>query len=198
MNTQGSYRTNVVDIAGYRRATSAAPASDPQRRARAQASRFLNRAHLFMQAHEGLVASAEHPAAGENPSVQDGPRASGVASVTPIAATAVESRLSRENKEQRFEAAYLAALRLAGALIETGAAGVKRRPRAGAWDLLAKYNPSFAGWADEFRAFSPLRARMVQGKSWELSDEQLEHFEALVADFDDTVAEYYGEYRKVA
>lgn len=80
----------------------------------------------------------------------------------------------------RFRAAYLAALRGAGAAV----AG--RTPRSGsrsAWVLLRRVEPELAGWADFFAAHSDTRAAIEAGVSRTITMADANRFHAEVSRF---------------
>jgi len=80
----------------------------------------------------------------------------------------------------RFRAAYLAALRGAGAAL----AG--RRPRSrsrSAWVLLSRAEPELAGWAEFFASHSDTRAAIEAGISRTVTAAEADRFHAEVSRF---------------
>lgn len=83
---------------------------------------------------------------------------------------------------ERLELAYQAALRVSGAL-------QVRRPRRrrtaghGAWERLRRAAPEYAGWADRFEAYQPVRERVRIGLDRQPDPELVRAVAAAAADF---------------
>lgn len=88
---------------------------------------------------------------------------------------------------ERFQLAYLAALRGAGAVlaaVEVRAGSSARRSRTrNAWVLMAKANPGFARWADFFADRSATRAAIEAGITRTLPVEEADTFYDEVGSF---------------
>ncbi|HIW96555.1 MAG TPA: hypothetical protein H9867_08780 [Candidatus Corynebacterium gallistercoris] len=70
--------------------------------------------------------------------------------------------------------AYRAALRAAGALIEDGMVGRKRRPQGSAWAKLRIVYPELSGWAELFEAHARLASRAGMGLEKDISEMEVE------------------------
>ncbi|WP_420753834.1 SAV_6107 family HEPN domain-containing protein [Rhodococcus sp. O3] len=88
---------------------------------------------------------------------------------------------------ERFQLAYLAALRGAGAVLavaEVRAGQVVRRARTrNAWVLMAKADPGFARWADFFADRSETRAAIESGITRTLPADEADRFYGEVGSF---------------
>jgi hypothetical protein len=99
-----------------------------------------------------------------------------------------------DDPRERFLAAYLAALRGAGAVLACAASqrGARERSR-NAWVLMARSAPEFAMWADYFAEFSDTRAALEAGIAREVSDRQADDFYARVGAFLHDVEDLVGD-----
>lgn len=85
---------------------------------------------------------------------------------------------------ERFLAAYLAALRGAGAVLASSAAQRPARERSrNAWVLMARSAPEFVMWADYFAEHSDTRAALEAGIAREVTDRAADDFYARVGAF---------------
>lgn len=80
----------------------------------------------------------------------------------------------------RFRAAYLAALRGAGAAL---AGRTARSGSRSAWALLSRVEPDLAGWAEFFAAHSETRAAIESGISRTITMGEANRFHAEVSRF---------------
>ncbi|MFC7447041.1 SAV_6107 family HEPN domain-containing protein [Rhodococcus daqingensis] len=90
----------------------------------------------------------------------------------------------------RFRSAYLAALRGAGAALGGG-----QRPRTrsrSAWVLLARAEPSLAGWSEFFAGYSATRAAIEAGISRTITASEAEDFYFEVSRFLTAVEDHLG------
>lgn len=90
----------------------------------------------------------------------------------------------------RFRCAYLAALRGAGAAL-----GGEQRPRTGsrsAWVLLARAEPSLAGWSEFFAGYSATRAAIEAGISRTITLGEADEFHREVSRFLTAVEDHLG------
>lgn len=92
--------------------------------------------------------------------------------------TAAEQQLALARAEASGQDAvvfsYRAALRAAGALIEDGLTGKKRRPQGSAWSKLRAVYPEFSEWADVFEVYARLASRAGMGLEKEISEMAVE------------------------
>ncbi|TXG92762.1 hypothetical protein DW322_15815 [Rhodococcus rhodnii] len=90
--------------------------------------------------------------------------------------------------EERFRAAYLAALRGAGALVDASSTG-RRGAAGGAWVALARAVPEFSGWASWFADHSALRTGVDAGVRTVTSEAATEFFDETARFLHDVEAE---------
>ncbi|WP_216897230.1 SAV_6107 family HEPN domain-containing protein [Nocardia alni] len=91
---------------------------------------------------------------------------------------------------ERLRAAYLAALRGAGAVLAL--TGADRAPRArsrNAWVLMQQAAPEFVMWSDYFSSFSETRAAIEAGLDRPVDARQADEFVSRVAAFLHDVAD---------
>lgn len=88
----------------------------------------------------------------------------------------------RGNLEDALEHAYQAALRAAGAWVDSAKLR-KRRGPANAWDQLERAGAAGRMWAVKFRAFSKLRGRVASGLPVDLSAANVAELVALAGEF---------------
>ncbi|MBO0856151.1 MAG: hypothetical protein J2P18_20570 [Nocardia sp.] len=107
--------------------------------------------------------------------------------------TMVTGAWAESDPRERFRAAYLAALRGAGAVL--AATGADRAPRArsrNAWVLMQQAAPEFVMWADYFSSFSATRAAIEAGMHRAIDDAAADEFatrvEAFLHDVEDALA----------
>src|SRR5207249_3632443 len=95
---------------------------------------------------------------------------------------------------ERFLAAYLAALRGAGAVLASTAAQRSGRERSrNAWVLMARAAPEFVMWADYFAEHSDTRAALEAGIARPVTDRQADDFYSRVGAFLHDVEDLVGD-----
>jgi hypothetical protein len=102
--------------------------------------------------------------------------------------------VGEDDPRERFLAAYLAALRGAGAVLASTASQRRARERSrNAWVLMARSAPEFAMWSDYFAEFSDTRAALEAGIAREVSQRQADDFYARVEAFLHDVEDLIGD-----
>ena len=102
--------------------------------------------------------------------------------------------VGEEDPRERFQVAYLAALRGAAAVLAATVATRPARERSrSAWVLLAGAAPEFVMWADYFADHSATRAALEAGLSREITDLQADAFYTRVGAFLHDVEDLLGE-----
>jgi hypothetical protein len=102
-----------------------------------------------------------------------------------------------DDPRERFLAAYLAALRGAGAVLAatpgaTAHRGTRDRTR-NAWVMMARSAPEFVMWADYFAQFSDTRAALEAGISRRVTDREADDFYTRVGAFLHDVEDLVGD-----
>lgn len=101
--------------------------------------------------------------------------------------------VGESDPRERFLAAYLAALRGAGAVIAALDPVKPRRGSRSAWVLLIKAAPEFVMWADYFADHSATRAALEAGISRPVSAEAADDFCTRVGAFVHDVEDLIGD-----
>ncbi|NUS43974.1 MAG: hypothetical protein HOQ24_09835 [Mycobacteriaceae bacterium] len=94
---------------------------------------------------------------------------------------------------ERFRLAYLAALRGAGAVVDSPVAARGRGRSRNAWVLLVRAAPEFTMWADYFAEFSDTRAALEAGISRTVTARHADEFFARVGAFLHDVEDLIGD-----
>ncbi|MBJ8343217.1 hypothetical protein JGU72_00915 [Antrihabitans sp. YC2-6] len=102
--------------------------------------------------------------------------------------------VGEDDPRERFQVAYLAALRGAAAVLGAHAASRTGREKSrSAWVLMARSAPEFVMWADYFAEHSATRAALEAGLSREISDRQADDFFDRVGAFLHDVEDLLGD-----
>lgn len=89
--------------------------------------------------------------------------------------------------DEALELSYQAALRTAGARVAVSAVARRKRKPSSAWEQLALVDAAGKRWADEFKAFSRLRSRVVSGLDGNVEQATVFELMDLAAQFKEAV-----------
>ena len=102
--------------------------------------------------------------------------------------------VGEDDPRERFQVAYLAALRGAAAVLAADPRGKPARPRSrNAWVLLAAVAPEFVMWADYFAGHSETRAALESGITRNVTEPQADEFFDRVGAFLHDVEDLVGD-----
>ena len=92
----------------------------------------------------------------------------------------------------RFDHAHLAALRVAGAVLEAHGKAKVRGQSGNVWALMTRYVPELAEWAVYFAASGQIRGALMRGSFDVVDDRSAEKMLCRVEDFRDSVETHLG------
>jgi hypothetical protein len=102
--------------------------------------------------------------------------------------------MGEPDPRERFRAAYLAALRGAGAVLAITTASAPARAKSrNAWVLMARAAPEFVMWSDYFAGFSATRAALEAGISRDVTGAEADEFCLRVTAFLHDVEDLIGD-----
>lgn len=110
----------------------------------------------------------------------------------------LERSRAEDAPSERVVWAYRAALRGAGAAIEAGATGRRRRPAGSAWTRLRAVVPEDGLWADRFEVHARLVSRVEAGLGHGTDDATADRIYGEVCRFVDHVRDRVGYLPEVA
>ncbi|WP_143556709.1 SAV_6107 family HEPN domain-containing protein [Sanguibacter antarcticus] len=93
---------------------------------------------------------------------------------------------------ERFTHGHLAALRLAGAVLEAHVHRPARPARGSAWSRLVALEPSLAPWARFFESGASVRSAIDAGRTSAVDDALASRWVAAAEDFRDAVCVHLG------
>ncbi|MCX2163148.1 SAV_6107 family HEPN domain-containing protein [Corynebacterium auriscanis] len=100
--------------------------------------------------------------------------------------------------DDRVVFAYRAALRAAGALVQTAMVGRKRSPRGSAWEKLRVLHPDLKDWVKLFEGYARLASRAGMGLESGMDPQLADQLYADAARFIDLAREETGYLPSVA
>lgn len=92
----------------------------------------------------------------------------------------------------RFLHAHFAALRAAGAVLESRGKTRVRGQSGNVWQLMARHIPEFAHWAETFAQSARFRVALESGRFDLVDDARADHLLAAAEDFRDAAREELG------
>jgi hypothetical protein len=144
----------------------------------------------------GRNGAARYAAAGNVARLRSREGAASPAAFVEEAERLLERSRSEDRPEDRITWAYRAALRAAGAVIQTARKKRRRLPSGSAWVRLRTLSPDMSEWAAEFDEQARYVARVEMGLEHGLAPEAADRIYARACDFVDAVrirTGYLGE-----